>query len=335
MPMLIENEIVVVPEGPTTLVYGEPKTSKSRWFFEGAAAHHNVIYFDADNAAAHVKLVPNEHRGRFAYIPAYKKPLQALSFLATLCMPPFKAAWDENAQSVANVKSTMGDQAREVVTVDLGAANQSTLLVIDGWQAISQAVYEYFGTDIAENKPGALFEMVADRSDYKPMYAMVNGMLNRLKSLSNHTFVITWEERHIEYDPESIAPGKAARDAIITRSFVQPISVAHKHSSVFAGYFSQVLRFKTAGMGSKISSKTTMDQIAGGSLLPPMEHAYAAFPFPKYSEAAGLRLPEIQPITDVVRYTTLGEARTAKPNTGSSAPAAKTLLKPATTTVAS
>jgi len=336
MPLLEDEagaDVVVAPENYTICIYGKPKTSKSRWLFEQGAAHHNVVYIDADNASPHTKLVPKEHRHRFAYIPAYKNPMQALSLLSALCVGSHKAGWDENSQTLANLKSTMGDQEAPVVTIDLSKADRSTIVVVDGWNSISQAAYEHFGTEISKGLSDGLFDMVADRSDYKPMYAMLNGILNRLKSLGNLTIVITWEESHIEYDPKSIAPGMAARDAVITANYVQPVSVAHKHSSIFAGYFAQVFRFVTGGMGAKISAKTNASQIAGGSLLAPMEENYAAFPFTKFTELANLRPKEIQPISDVVVYSTLGEARTAKPKT--SKPAASSLLKPAVTTVAS
>lgn len=326
MPLLSEDDPNLAAEdyNSSLLIYGEPKTSKSRWFFESGATYHNVIYIDCDNCAAHRKLVPQEHRGRFAYIPAYRKPMQTLALLSQLCIGPHRAVWNEETQSMAPA-GTMGDPETPVVTIDIGATDNSTILVVDGWSSLCQAVYEFHGTDIATSKQGdALYSMDADRSDYKSMYAQLQGMLNRFKAFGCLFATITWEEEHIEYDPRSIGAGKKASDAIITRVVKQPVSIAHKHGRIFAGYFGQVLRFRTGPMGPQIVSKTSADTMAGGSLLAPAEHNYGGFPFSKYATESGQQPAEIQPIADVIRYTTLGEAR-AKPK---SPAGAKTVLRP-------
>ena len=317
MPLLDNTELAdvnCVNEPYTTLVFGAPKTGKSKWFFESGATYHNVIYLDIDNAASHKKLVPADQASRFMYIPMYKKPMQAWQFLNNICFHPYQAIWNnDNGTCVEPTNLTVPAESN-VSVVNLSKANSSTRIVIDGWATICQNVYEHFGTDVRKDKN--LLDMDADRSDYKSMFSTLNGLLTRLKTLPCNVDIITWEEQRIIYDPRTVGGGNKASDARIEEVVVQPVSVSTRHGGQLSGSFTQVVRMESRSGGVFASYKSSREQIAGGSLLKDGESPLLTFPFSKFVELSGRKPETIQPITDVAWDTTLAEHRSAGGGTG-------------------
>ena len=300
------------------LVFARGNAGKSSWIFRSAAAKHNVVYLDFDGCAGLIKDVPEEHRKRFFYLPAYGRVEEVINILKSLIASRGKLVYDFNRKKLVSLTATGQDETIPVTYLDLMAADRSTIFVTDSWTRICHSIVMQ-DTDVDFND---LEKMDYSAQDYSTMYRTANGVALWFSRLKCHTVMLAHEQEYIKYKPgrSMFSPIPKGQDASIhiEERLTQPESLGAKHSPTFSSFYNQVFRlvYDSAVDARKVSTQfpaggTLVDFGASNTLNGDSSIGMANMPFSKVMEMAKLVPPSVQPLTDVARDTTLGELRAA------------------------
>ena len=321
MPSLdsIADEDISSMDTARILMYARGKVGKSSYVFRTAAEKFNVIYWDFDGAAGLIKDVPEEHRKRFFYLPLYGRVENIITILKTLVANKGRLVYDFDRHRCVALNNTMEPDDLPVTYVDLGAADRSTISVTDSWTRICHSiVMQDTGVDYND-----IDKLDYAAQEYNKMYRTANGIALWFSRMNCHTVMLAHEQEYIKYKAGksmlSKIPQGMDASANIESVLMQPESIGAKHSPTFASFFNQTFRLIYDATESKRLISTAYP--AGGSLVDfgsttSLSGASGAvsianMPFAQMMAKAKLIPKSVQPLSDVVRDTTLGELRAA------------------------
>lgn len=264
------------------LLYGPPKSMKTRWALSAAEYGFNVTLLDGDKGAKIVKTLSRRAQERVNIINCFDTQSRPVfAELLTRFMQNERILWDDTNDKYLSIleKPNPIYNYFELWSEKFGP---NDILVVDTIRAL---IFSILWHHLKDN--GIEIEKL-DKQDWDAYYVQMTLMqtfFTRLRGFRGHCIFVNHEQVN-----EITEPGKDARGNPIRKAtgevVLQPLGSSRAQGAVMAGYFDDVLHFDLSGSKVYIDCKPS-EKRAAGSRSFSLRELWEDFTFEKYAKLHG------------------------------------------------